>query len=128
MVKLRADPRADLEQCNIEEHLPVMQLLLDLAKVQLFPPLNSQAMALVAQMMSSCSSTHYKHIRAMGVQIVHELSQVCVLNCAVSAYFKGTLGGLSTFYSHTRYAHPPTRQWSKLAFMTSRENPRQRPS
>jgi hypothetical protein len=70
-------PRADLEQWNIQEHLPVMQLLLDLAKVQLFPPLNSQAMAVVAQMMSSCSSTHYKRIRAMGVEIVLELSQVC---------------------------------------------------
>jgi hypothetical protein len=65
---------ADLEQCNIQERLPVMQLLVDLAKVELFPPLNMAAMAVVAQMMSSCSNTH--RIRAMGVQIIHELSQV----------------------------------------------------
>jgi hypothetical protein len=53
-----------LEQCNIQERLPVMQLLVDLAKVELFPPLNMAAMAVVAQMMSSCSNTH--RIRGHG--------------------------------------------------------------
>ena len=47
---------------------------------------------------------------------------VCVLFLLLDS---GHVAGLFTFCSHTRYAHPPTREWSKLALTSRKRGPGQ---